>query len=670
MLKDGAYKLRAGRYLHEVQIRDLGKITEIKFNYNKLLLDEIKSMAGARWVPEKKIWTIQNCSRNYFALRYLMGENVYEQFEKPIEQFSVNRELYKHQVETVNFGLTRRRCIWAEEMGVGKTLAMIEIMEKFPEYLWWYIGTRSSIKSVELEFIKWRAKVKPTRLITYDSLRRIIEEWNPSDRTPQGIIFDESSRIKNPMAKRSQMALHLSNSILQEYGDDSFIICMTGTPAPKEPTDWHHQVEVVCPGFLKEGNAHKLRKRLALIVEKESNLTGGVYPHLVTWYDDEKKCKKCGETKEKHGQDAALFGGSSCVFEPSKNEVAGLYRRLRGIVIIKHKKDCLDLPPKRYDLRQLKPSPDILRAAQMIAHTAKSSIDAMIRLRELSDGFQYKEEQDGMKTCPVCNGTGEGVYFDLPDNVSEADINTECLNCEDLLLVENPKEVLSLFKLFEGHYTLQEILQEPQTFKLLASEKGFLKQYSGACDKCNKTGKVPNIVRKTVMVECPKENELIDILENHEECGRIVIYAGFTGSIDRIVKICKEHDWRYIRFDGRGEQVNFDLQGKGFLEHFQRIGAEGPDKLAFIAHPQSGGMGLTLTASPSIVYWSNDYNAESRMQSEDRIHRPGMTGATIIDLIHLPSDLLVLENLKKKRQLQSLTLGEISSTFLKEEHDG
>ncbi len=87
-------------------------------------------------------------------------------------------------------------------------------------------------------------------------------------------------------------------------------------------------------------------------------------------------------------------------------------------------------------------------------------------------------------------------------------------------------------------------------------------------------------------------------------------------------------------------------------------------------------MGLTLTASPTIVFYSNDFNAESRIQAEDRIHRPGMDktrGATIIDLIHLPSDEYVLDNLKKKKDLQNLTMGELKDAFVNiddEEQDG
>jgi SNF2 family DNA or RNA helicase len=86
------------------------------------------------------------------------------------------------------------------------------------------------------------------------------------------------------------------------------------------------------------------------------------------------------------------------------------------------------------------------------------------------------------------------------------------------------------------------------------------------------------------------------------------------------------------------------------------------ERIAFIGQPGAAGMGLNLTASPSVIYYSNDFNAESRIQSEDRIHRPGMDrnrGATIYDLLLLPSDLLVLNNLKRKRRLQDLSLGEM-----------
>jgi hypothetical protein len=45
-------------------------------------------------------------------------------------------------------------------------------------------------------------------------------------------------------------------------------------------------------------------------------------------------------------------------------------------------------------------------------------------------------------------------------------------------------------------------------------------------------------------------------------------------------------------------------------------------------------------------------------------------GATIIDLIHLPTDLLILNNLKQKKNLQDITMDNIREYLNKEEDYG
>ena len=52
------------------------------------------------------------------------------------------------------------------------------------------------------------------------------------------------------------------------------------------------------------------------------------------------------------------------------------------------------------------------------------------------------------------------------------------------------------------------------------------------------------------------------------------------------------------------------------------------------------------------------------MQAVHRHHRLGMDAnraAVIKDLIHLPTDQLVLDNLNKKQRLQGLTMGELDT---------
>ena len=54
-----------------------------------------------------------------------------------------------------------------------------------------------------------------------------------------------------------------------------------------------------------------------------------------------------------------------------------------------------------------------------------------------------------------------------------------------------------------------------------------------------------------------------------------------------------------------------------------RVCPSGP--VVVVGTPASGAMGLNLTASHTVVYLSNDYNLKTRLQSEDRVHRPGQT---------------------------------------------
>ena len=54
----------------------------------------------------------------------------------------------------------------------------------------------------------------------------------------------------------------------------------------------------------------------------------------------------------------------------------------------------------------------------------------------------------------------------------------------------------------------------------------------------------------------------------------------------------------------------------------------------FVGNPQTAGRGLTLVSANTVIYYSNDFNLESRTQSEDRCHRIGQEQpVTYIDLL-------------------------------------
>lgn len=674
-------KLKAGKYMVPVIVEEEHGRLFLNFRYNPSLVPEIKSMQGAKYhgFDEKrprKIWSVVNCRRNWFRLNYLAHPdkkdplNPYFKFDQELIPWTPTPRVcyrcqgdgcrfcklglitpYNHQQIMTRAGLTYKQALWAAEMGTGKTLAAIYLLEEAQREIIWWVGPKSALASVQLEFMNWRAKVK-AKFFTYEGFLKAVEN---ATEVPDIIIFDESSRLKNPAAKRTQAGYMISDKMLNKHGGDAYIIEMSGSPAPKSPCDYYAQCEIICPGFLKEGDYRKFQSRLA-IVKKEESITGGMYPTLVTWKDDENKCDVCGDVEDapQHevrgvhpfvgdrvldsvckqcaqplgnpGHDTELYH----TYKKSINEVAHLYKRMKGLVHVFFKKDCLDLPDKIYKIIRCKPSQSVLNAASAILATATSSIKALTLLRELSDGFQYGREDFGEETCPLCQGSRIATeyydknnpdYFPLPDEIEKGE-------------------------------------REDGTPLSIATR-------DIACFECDATGVVASSRRTTHQVPCPKEDALRDIIDQHDDVGRLVIFAGFKGSVDRCSEVVTKLGWQIIRVDGRGWASSVPGKPTELLRAFQMGFKEFP-RVCFIGQAGAAGMGLNLTASPSIVYYSNDFNAESRIQSEDRCHRPGMDlnlGCTIYDLFHLPADEYVFKNIQAKRRLQDMSLGQFKEAL-------
>lgn len=686
-------KMKAGKYMIPVSLWTEGKRIFFKFGFNRPLMEEIKAMEGSKFhgydeVNPRKLWSVTDTPRNHFQIQYLQYpgvndiRNPYYRYNIPLQHFQTKRNVYSHQGEMVDQILTRHYDIIAAEMGTGKTLACIEAIEisKAADVIW--VAPKSALYSVMLEFKKWNSDVF-VQYYTYEGLKKLIENWSEGRKAPQFVVLDEASRCKNPTAQRAQAAQYLSDNVRKEWGQDGYVIELSGTPAPKDPTDWWSLSEIACPGFLREGTREKLKRRLAVIEQRESFQGGGFFQSLVTWKDDILKCNICGllkddethitqeeidrrkaEANKEKTAEEAMFGADdqesdTChVFQQSVDEISLLYKRLQGLVLVKLKKDMLDLPDMVYREIELKPTLSMVNAAKAVQSRSTSAIQALTYLRELSDGFQYIETICGTETCTACNGSKviTGYLYKGEQKVSE-----------------------NMYKRIQ-HLTNSEVQEseeerewDPDYVKEILSSGNFnpddFVKTEIACDMCSGIGLINKTKRDVKEVPTPKEEALRDILTEHDDIGRIVIYGGFTGSLDKICKLVANQGWLYIRVDGRGWFSTIPGSATDLLEIFQSKNSDllrRYPKIAFVGQPGAAGMGITLTASPTIVYYSNDFNAESRIQSEARIHRLGMDtnrGATIIDLLCLPSDRLVLENLKKKRKLQDMTMGVLKSAF-------
>lgn len=597
------------------------------------LKNEIKAMAGSRWhgfdeVAPKKVWTVSNCARNWFQLRWLMGENVYAWFERECKQHKYDRPLRQHQVDMSDTCLTFHYQILGAEMGTGKTLTAIEVIERSGCKDWIWCGPLKSTENIEREFTKWELRSDiNVQMTTPERLVTMMSNWESGKRAPMGLILDESSRFKNFNTQRTKAAYDLAHIIRENYGHDGYVILMSGTPSPKSPIDWWSQCEICYPGFIREGTAKAFEQRMAFLVQKE--MGDGKFWQRIGWKDDKTKCTVCGLRKEDGEHDAGPeFDRPFHNFEPSSNEVSYFYQRAQGLVTVVHKKDCLDLPDKVYEEDHCEPTPSTMRAASALVKAAPNVITGITWLRELSDGFQYRDQADGTRKCDHCDNQekpGHIIQWYDPDDESRT-------------------------------YQSVDFVLEDLRAKL---EKRWI-----PCPMCGGSTEVTKYKRIIRKVPTPKEDKLKSRLAQCEETGRVVVFAGFQGSVDRVAGICRGEGWDVVRCDGRGWQVT-DKSGSLVpitkpLEYWANL--EDNLRVAFVAHPASGGLSLNLVEARMAIFWSNDFNPESRSQAEDRIHRLGMDenkGCKIVDIFHLPTDRRVRHILRENRKLELMTLGEL-----------
>ena len=147
-------------------------------------------------------------------------------------------------------------------------------------------------------------------------------------------------------------------------------------------------------------------------------------------------------------------------------------------------------------------------------------------------------------------------------------------------------------------------------------------------------------------------SELMDVLEEIE--GKVVIWAHFQYDISSIIKaVVKEY--------GPGSVVDYygltpQEERQDNIRKFQN-----DEKVRFlVGTPATGGYGITLTAASTMIYYSNGYDLEKRLQSQDRIHRIGQNHpVTYIDIIAEETvDNKIVKSLRKKINIASKVMGE------------
>jgi SNF2 family DNA or RNA helicase len=329
-------------------------------------------------------------------------------------------------------------------------------------------------------------------IVNYESCwRRKTEPWLMQfmKRFNTALILDESHKIKSHTAMQTKGCIRLAPYAKRRY-------IMSGTLITTNPLNYWTQFRFLDQNIL--GHRTYTSMRIAHAVLEEKQARGKTFKVDVGYKDVDVILKK----------------------------VAPFYRRVE-------KKDCLDLPPKVYEKREV----------------------------ELSD--EQVEAYNSMKDKLVAEYAG---------------------------------------KRFKAPIALTKVL------RLMQISSGYLSDGTDI----------------TWMKDSPKANAAVDLVKEHS--GKSVIFFREHAELDILKKGLIKAEIPYLTLHGKMDVASREAAKQSFQKDDIHT--------VILVQIATGGIGIDLTRASLCIYISNSYSWEHRVQSEDRLHRPGQYhSVTYVDLL-------------------------------------
>jgi SNF2 family DNA or RNA helicase len=140
---------------------------------------------------------------------------------------------------------------------------------------------------------------------------------------------------------------------------------------------------------------------------------------------------------------------------------------------------------------------------------------------------------------------------------------------------------------------------------------------------------------------------LRDLLE--DVSGQFIVWARFREELAQIAAALASDGVPVVEYHGGISAADRERAVEAFQSGVVR---------AFVAQQDSGGLGLTLTAATTVIYYSNTFSSLVRQQSEDRAHRKGTVSSVLyIDMIAEGTlDERILAVLRRKQDVAAAIL--------------
>lgn len=378
-------------------------------------------------------------------------------------------------------------------------------------------------------------------------------------------IIDESSRIKTPSSKRTEIVLGLKRQmVMRRIG--------TGTPVTKAPGDVFSQFEFMKSGLLGTSS----------------------YRAFVAEYADLLPMAETAEILRKFER-----GGTVTAAE---------------LQIV----NSIDWGTKR----RMKETPRMAHA-QIVRRDADGNQiwRNLDRLKALIQPHTFRVLKKDCLDLPA--KIFKNFYFDL-----------------------EPAQQAAYDMMYEQHRFILEDGDEESVAALSARMK--LQQItSGFIMKPDRSGCL--YVGEHTPSTNPRLAALMGIVEDLE--GKVIVWARFKEELRAVAVALRASGRVVVEYHG---EVN-DADREFAVDNFQNGAAT-----VFVGQAQSGGIGLTLTAAETVIYYSNDDNLETRLQSEDRAHRIGTKKNVVyFDLVATGTvDEIISAGLRRKAKLAAEILGD------------
>lgn len=151
----------------------------------------------------------------------------------------------------------------------------------------------------------------------------------------------------------------------------------------------------------------------------------------------------------------------------------------------------------------------------------------------------------------------------------------------------------------------------------------------------------------------------VDVRFQEDENLKLLVWCRFRSEMNRLYAALQK---KYPKI-----QLGLIQGGQSQEERDRNVALLNPDTAPsgpaiVVGSAQAGGMGLNMAAAHTVVYYSNDHSLKTRLQSEDRTHRPGQLHAvSYFDIIatgpngQQTMDHVILKALREKRELADMT---------------